>query len=356
MRLRHIFALLAVLLCLGVMTGCGSDKKEIKIGVAMPSQTRQRWNQDGANIEKKLLEQGYTVNLQYANNEPDLQVKQIDAMVQQGCKVIIIASVDAYALSDVLDRAKSEGAKIISYDRLIMNTDAVDYYATFDNMAVGTMQGEYIENKLGLKEGNGPYNLEIFAGDMADNNTLFLFEGSMDVLHPYLKNGQLVIRSGETELKQCSIPRWSDTLSKERMARILATHYTDANLDVALCANDSTALGVLGALLEAGYNTPERKIPIITGQDADKKNMAAMLRGELTMTIFKDTRILAEQTVNMVNAIIAGKEPETNDIGNYNNGMKIVSTFLVRPQFVDISNYKEFLIDSGYYNESDIKD
>ena len=357
MKSRQIIAVLMSLLMLTFLAGCGtSDKKNTKIGVAMPTQTRQRWNQDGANIEKKLLEQGYSTDLQYANNEIDLQVSQIEKMIQDGCKVIIIAAVDANSLSDVLDKAKGKKIKIISYDRLIMNTDAVDYYATFDNLAVGTMQGEYIEEKLGLKEGKGPYRLEITAGSLDDNNAISLFEGGMDVLRPYIQNGQLVVKSGQTDLKQCAISHWKEAIAKERMAGILATYYVDEPLDAAFCANDSTAIGVQGALLEAGYKTESKKMPIITGQDADKKSIKAILRGEQTMSIFKDTRILADEVVKMVNAIIAGKEPETNDIGNYNNGMKVVPTFLIRPQFVDKSNYKELLIDSGYYTENDIKD
>jgi len=357
MKFKQIIAVLMSILMLVFMTGCGSgDKKSAKIGVAMPTQTRQRWNQDGANIEKKLLEQGYRVDLQYANNEIGLQISQIEKMIKDECKVIIIAAVDANSLSDILEKAKEKKIKIISYDRLIMNTDAVDYYATFDNLAVGTMQGEYIEEKLNLKNGGGPFYLEITAGSLDDNNTVSLFEGAMDVLRPYIQKGQLVVRSGQTDLKQCAISHWKEEIAKERMAGILADYYADAHLDAALCANDSTAIGVQAALLEAGYNTPEKKMPIITGQDADKKNIKAILRGEQTMSIFKDTRILSDEVVKMVNAIIAGKEPETNDIGNYNNGMKIVPSFLLRPQFVDKSNYRELLIDSGYYTENDIRE
>ena len=322
----------------------------------MPTQTRQRWNQDGANMERKLIDQGYTVDLQFGNNEIDLQIAQIDKMIDEGCRVIIIGAVDTSSLSTVLEKAKNFGVTIISYDRLIVNTDAVDYYATFDNLAVGTMQGEYIEEKLGLKEGKGPYNLEMTAGSLDDNNTIFLFEGAMDILRPYIQSGQLVVKSGQVNLKQCSIPHWKENIAKERMAQILAANYYDAHLDIALCANDSTAFGVIAALEGAGYYTNDKKMPIITGQDCDRKNLKLILNGEQTMSIFKDTRTLAEQVVKMVNAIIAGKEPETNDIGNYNNGVKVVPSFLVRPQFVDKDNYREILIDSGYYNESFFKE
>ena len=351
MKFNKIFAVCLLIAFLIGAAGCDlMDKKNIIIGVAMPTQTRQRWNQDGANMEKDLREQGYNVDLQFANNDTELQISQIANMITEGCKVIIIGAVDANALSPILDEAKNAGIKIISYDRLIMNTDAVDYYATFDNLAVGTMQGEYIEEKLGLKSGKGPFNLEITAGSLDDNNTIFLFEGAMDVLRPYIQSGQLVVQSDQITLKQCAISHWKEDIAKERMLQIINTYYTDKNIDVALCANDSTAIGVQNALREANRN-----FPIITGQDCDRKNLKMIVNGEQTMSIFKDTRTLAAQVVKMVNAIIAGKEPETNDIGNYNNGVKVVPSFLVRPQFVDKSNYREVLIDSGYYNESDFQ-
>ncbi|MBR2179854.1 MAG: sugar-binding protein [Selenomonadaceae bacterium] len=357
MNCRNILAVCLSLILIVFVTGCFlTDRRSTKIGVAMPTQTRQRWNQDGANIERKLLERGYSVELEFGNNEIDLQVSQIDKMIEDGCKVIIIGAVDANSLSEVLDKAKNNGIKIISYDRLIMNTDAIDYYATFDNLAVGTIQGEYIEDKLGLKVGRGPYNLEIIAGSLDDNNTIFFFEGAMEVLRPYIQSKQLVVQSRQVNLKQCAIPHWKEHIAKERMLNILNTYYIDKYLDVALCANDSVAIGVMGALEDKGYyDTDDEKVPIITGQDCDRKNMNMIINAEQTMSIFKDTRLLAEQVVKMVDAIVAGKEPETNDIGNYNNGVKFVPSFLVRPQFVDKDNYREVLIDSGYYNEAEFQ-
>ena len=347
---KIIFVLLGAVLLL--LPGCSDgNRKTICIGVAMPTQTRQRWNQDGANLERKLQAQGYKVDLQYANNETDLQIAQIDKMINEDCKVIIIGAVDGYVLGDVLDRAKDKGIVIISYDRMIMNTDAVDYYATFDNLAVGTIQGEYIEEKLGLKDGNGPFNMEITAGSLDDSNTLYYFEGAMEVLRPYIANGQLTVKSGQTAIKQCAIAHWKEHIAEARMYEILSDCYVDSHLDVALCANDSTAIGAIGALKAAGYHTDAKPMPLITGQDADRKNIRAILSGDQTMSIFKDTRNLAEQVVKMVNSIVIGKTPETNDIGNYFNGVKVVPSFLIRPQFVDKDNYKALLIDSGYYNE-----
>ena len=353
MRFKKIIAALLLPMIIFLIGGClFPDKGATKIGVAMPTRERQRWNQDGANIERGLLSEGYRVDLQYADNNVEVQIEQIKNMVDEGCRVLIVAAIDGRLLSSVLDYAKKNGATVISYDRLIMDTDAIDYYATFDNLAVGTIQGEYIEEKLGLREGKGPYNLEITAGSLDDNNTIFFFEGAMEVLRPYIKTGQLVVNSGQTKLKQCEIPHWKEKTAEERLTWILQTYYGDKNLDVALCANDSTARGVLDSLKKNGYGS-EKKFPLVTGQDCDKKNLKEIVSGEQTMSIFKDTRILAAQVVKMVDAIVVGKEPETNDMGNYNNGVKIVPSFLVRPIFVDKDNYRKLLIESGYYRESD---
>lgn len=331
----------------------GSGAKGVKIGVSMPTKSLQRWNQDGANMQKKLQEQGYDVDLQFAENKIETQVSQIENMITKGCKVIIVGAIDGGSLSSVLDEAKSAGCKVISYDRLIMNTDAVSYYATFDNYGVGKIQGQYLEEKLGLKSGKGPYNLEITTGPLDDNNVVFFFKGAMDVLKPYIDKGQLVVRSGQITREQCATPNWDEAKTQERMDNILTTYYTDAKLDAVLCSNDSTSLGVQSALKSAGYSAG--KMPLVTGQDANLPNVKAIIAGEQSMSVFKDTRALADQVVKMVDAIMAGQEPEVNDTSSYNNGTKVVPSYLLQPQFVDLSNYKTLLIDSGYYQESDLK-
>jgi len=357
-NMKFVRIIAGVSLCLVTLMaiGCGfGSKDEVMIGVSMPTKVMQRWNQDGENMERKLAEHGYKVDLQFADNDPGLQIAQIDKMLADGCKVVVVTAVDANSLSEVLDRAKEMGRRVISYDRLIMNTDAVDYYTSFDNLTVGTMQGEYIVDKLGLKNGAGPFTMEIVAGSLDDNNSRPFFEGAMDILRPYIKSGQLIVKSGQTDLKSCATLHWQSYIAKARMTLILNAFYVNDKLDVVLCANDSTAMGVQAALKEAGYNKPEKPMPLITGQDADKKNVIAIIKGEQTMTVFKDTRLLAEQTVKMIDELMEGKEPETNDIGNYNNGMKIVPSFLVRPQIVDKSNYEQVLIESGYYTKKDIE-
>ena len=347
-----------------VMTGCGAQKdavsssggsdKKIKVGVSMPTKSLQRWNQDGSNMEAKLKEKGYDVDLQFAENKVEMQVSQIENMVTKGAKVIIVGAIDGGALSSVLDEAKSAGVQVIAYDRLIMNTDAVSYYATFDNYGVGKIQGEYIETKLGLKEGKGPYNFEIATGPLDDNNVVFFFKGAMDILQPYIDQGKLVVKSGQKTREQCATPNWDEAKAQERMDNIITSHYTSDKIDAVLCSNDSVSLGVQSALKSAGYGAG-KAMPVVTGQDANISNVKAILAGEQSMSVFKDTRALADQVVKMVEAIVNGKEPEVNDTKTYNNGKKVVPSYLLQPQFVDMSNYKKLLIESGYYKESDLQ-
>jgi len=363
MSIKKILVFCLAAMVAVVMTGCGGQKdtgsssggsdKKIKVGVSMPTKSLQRWNQDGSNMEAKLKEKGYDVDLQFAENKVEMQVSQIENMITKGAKVIIVGAIDGGALSSVLDEAKSAGVQVIAYDRLIMNTDAVSYYATFDNYGVGKIQGEYIETKLGLKEGKGPYNFEIATGPLDDNNVVFFFKGAMDILQPYIDQGKLVVKSGQKTREQCATPNWDEAKAQERMDNIITTHYTSDKIDAVLCSNDSVSLGVQSALKSAGYGAG-KAMPVITGQDANISNVKAILAGEQSMSVFKDTRALADQVVKMVEAIVNGKEPEVNDTKTYNNGKKVVPSYLLQPQFVDMSNYKKLLIESGYYKESDL--
>ena len=354
---RVVTVMTICLAMLLLIAGCGGStkNKDAKIGVSMPNRTLQRWNQDSEYLEKNLRDRGYKVFLEFADNDAAMQKMQLQQMIDEGCKILVVTAVNTDVLTDVLEVAKDNGVKVIAYDRLLMNTDAVDFYASFDNITVGTMQGEFIAENLSLKNGAGPYKMEIFAGSLDDNNSRLFFEGAMDVLRPYIKSGQLIVKSGQKDLVSCATLHWQEYIAKARMTLLLSSYYTNDKVDVVLCANDSTAMGVQTALKEAGYGMPSKKMPIITGQDADKKNVVAIINGEQSMTVFKDTRILAEHALKMIDAMMAGKEPETNDIGNYDNGVKSVPSFLIRPQVVTKANYRELLIDSGYYTEKDLQ-
>lgn len=331
---------------------CAPAMAEGKIGVAMPTQDLQRWNQDGANMKSKLEAAGYEVDLQYANNEVALQVSQLENMILGGCKVLVVASIDGSALGTVLAQAKEEGIPVIAYDRLIMKSDAVTYYATFDNYKVGAIQGQFIEEKLGLKEGKGPFNIELFAGSPDDNNALFFYQGAWDVLSPYIENGQLVVPSGQTDFNTIAILGWGSEDAQNRMDNLLTAFYSDGKpLHAVLSPNDSLAIGIANSLTNMGFSP----YPILTGQDCDKANMKNILAGKQSMSIFKDTRTLAEKVVGMVDALMKGTEPEINDTKTYDNGEgRIIPSYLCEPVFADKDNYKELLIESGYYTEADI--
>jgi len=361
MKKKLFLMVIAVLLF--ALTGCSSagggktSGKESKgfVGIAMPTKSAERWIQDGGNMKKILEEKGYKVDLQYAEDVVENQISQIENMITKGVDVLVIASIDGKSLTNVLEGAKAQNIPVISYDRLIMDTDHVNYYVTFDNYKVGQLQGKYIEEKLGLKEGKGPYNIELFAGSPDDNNAYFFFDGAMSILKPYMDKGQLIVQSGQTKFEQVATLRWDDSLAQSRMDNILSAHYTDKRLDAVLSPYDPISLGVISSLKGVGYGTKDKPLPLITGQDADLASIKSIVAGEQTQTIFKDTRKLAEKAVEMIEALLSGKEPEVNDTKSYDNGVKVVPAYLLEPVSVDITNYKEVLIDSGYYTEEQIK-
>ena len=328
----------------------------VKVGVSMPTQSLQRWNQDGSNMKAELEAAGYEVDLQYAgDNDIPTQVNQLENMITGGCQVLVVASIDGSALTEVLKGAKDANIPVIAYDRLIMNSDAVSYYATFDNYKVGQFQGNYIKDALDLDNQAGPFNIELVTGAPDDNNVNFFFGGAMDVLTPYIEAGKLVVPSGQTEKAQCATPNWSTEESQKRMENLITSngYGPDATkLDAVLCSNDSTANGVTNALLGAGYTADT--MPIITGQDCDKPSVKNMIAGTQSMSIFKDTRTLASQVVEMVDCILQGKDVPVNDTTTYDNGTGVIPSFLCDPVICTQDNYKELLIDSGYYAEADL--
>ena len=323
-----------------------------KVGVSMPTKDLQRWNQDGANMESELKAAGYEVDLQYASNDVQTQLSQIENMISGGCDVLVIAAIEGSSLGEALDMAKEKGIPVIAYDRLLMDSDAVSYYATFDNYMVGTVQGTYVKDTLDLDNAEGPFNIEFTAGDPGDNNAGYFFNGAYDVLKPYIEEGKLNVVSGQKTFEEVATASWATETAQSRAENILSSYYADGtNVDVWLCSNDSTALGVETALAN-NYNGT---YPIITGQDCDIENTKNMIAGKQSMSVFKDTRTLASQVVKMVGQILNGETVDVNDTETYNNNKITVPSYLCEPVFADANNYKEILIDSGYYTEDDLK-
>ena len=323
-----------------------------KVGVSMPTKDLQRWNQDGANMQSELEAAGFEVDLQFASNDVQTQLSQVENMISSGCNVLVIAAIEGSSLGEALDMAKEAGIPVIAYDRLLMDSDAVSYYATFDNYMVGTVQGTYVKDTLDLDNADGPFNIEFTEGDPGDNNAGYFFNGAYDVLKPYIDEGKLVVVSGQKTFEECATPTWATETAQSRAENILSSYYADGtNLDVWLCSNDSTALGVENALA-ANYNGT---YPIVTGQDCDIENTKNMIAGKQAMSVFKDTRTLASQVVKMITQILNGEEVDVNDTETYNNNVITVPSYLCEPVFADVNNYKELLIDSGYYTEDQLK-
>ena len=338
--------------CMILALGATAFADDNLVGVAMPTKDLQRWNQDGENMKAQLEAAGYQVDLQYGANDIATQVSQIENMIANGCKVLVIASIDGDSLGTVLAQAKEAGIPVIAYDRLIMNSDAVSYYATFDNWLVGVTQGKFIEKALDLENAAGPFNMEFITGDPGDNNINFFFDGAMSVLQPYLDSGKVVCPSGQTEKAVVATANWATDAAQARFENILAANYSDGTqLDAVLASNDSTALGVENALAASYSNAV---YPVITGQDCDIAIMKNLIEGKQAMSVFKDTRTLASKVVEMVDALMKGAEPPVNDTETYDNGTGIIPSFLCEPVACTADNYKEIVIDSGYYTEDQL--
>nr|WP_245695156.1 multiple monosaccharide ABC transporter substrate-binding protein [Streptomyces antibioticus] len=348
------------------LTACGQDseggsaesKGDAKggtIGIAMPTKSSERWIADGKNVESNLQKLGYKTKLVYGEDEPDQQVSQIENLITQGVKALIVAAIDNKSLNNVLQEAKDAGIPVIAYDRLILGTPNVDYYASFDNSKVGELQANYIVEKLGLASGKGPFNIELFAGSNDDNNTKYFFNGAMSVLKPYIDSKKLVVKSGQVDLNKVTTLRWDGATAQRRMDDILTGSYKSGRVDAVLSPYDGISIGILSALKSDGYGSKSKPLPVLTGQDAELASVKSIIAGEQTQTVYKDTRELAKVAANMVDAVLNDKKPETNDTKTYDNGSKVVPAYLLKPVSVDKTNYKQVLVDGGYYTEGELK-
>ncbi|MFF4831574.1 multiple monosaccharide ABC transporter substrate-binding protein [Streptomyces sp. NPDC001315] len=331
------------------------DSKGGTIGIAMPTKSSERWITDGANVEKDLQAKGYKTKLVFGEDDPDQQVSQIENLITQGVKALIVAAIDNKSLNNVLQQAADANIPVISYDRLILGTKNVDYYASFDNEKVGQLQANYIVDKLGLKSGKGPFNIELFAGSNDDNNTKYFFNGAMSVLQPYIDSKKLVVKSGQTALTKVTTLRWDGATAQKRMEDILTSTYTSGRVDAVLSPYDGISIGILAALKSDGYGSASKPLPVITGQDAELASVKSIIAGQQSQTVYKDLRKLAQVATDMVDATLNGKKPEINDTKSYNNGTKVVPAYLLQPVSVDKTNYEKELVEGGYYTADQLK-
>ncbi|MFF6785645.1 multiple monosaccharide ABC transporter substrate-binding protein [Streptomyces sp. NPDC012510] len=341
-------------------TACGGEtpragSEGYTIGIAMPTRASERWLTDGKSVVEDLESKGYKTKLVYGDDDPKAQVAQIEELVQQRVSALIVAAIDNKALNGVLKQAADADIPVISYDRLILGTNDVDYYVSFDNEQVGRLQARHIIDKLDLEEGEGPFNIELFAGSPDDNNTKFFFDGAMHLLQPYLDNKQLVVRSGQTDLDQITTLRWDGPTAQKRMNKVLADTYANRTVDAVLSPYDGISIGIINALKEDGYGTAGKPLPIITGQDAELASVKSIIAGEQSQTVYKDLRLLAEAAATMVDDILNGDTPQLNNRRAYKNGVKAVPAYLLQPISVDKSNYEYILLGSDFYTAEDLK-
>ncbi|MFS0866953.1 multiple monosaccharide ABC transporter substrate-binding protein [Microbacterium sp. 179-B 1A2 NHS] len=347
----------------GNTAGSGGEGDGGLIGVAMPTKSSERWIQDGDAVKKALEAEGYQVDLQYAEDDIPTQVSQIENMITKGAEALIVASIDGTTLTEALQNAADAEIPVIAYDRLIKGTENVDYYATFDNELVGNQQAWSVLNGLGLTdlEGNpaadapeGPFNIELFAGSLDDNNAFFFFNGAMDVLKPFVDDGTLVVKSGQTSIEQAATLRWDGETAQSRMEDILTANYSDGSqVDAVLSPYDGISRGIISALADAGYTQGE-DWPIISGQDAEVDSVKAILSGEQYATIFKDTRELAKVAAGMAVSVLQDEQPEVNDEETYDNDVKIVPSYLLAPVPVVKDNVEPALVDTGYWTADEL--
>ncbi|RZM99152.1 sugar ABC transporter substrate-binding protein [Bradyrhizobium genosp. SA-3] len=352
LKLKTTFLALALAGAATMATGVTASAQKATVGIAMPTKSSARWIDDGNNMVKVLKERGYNTDLQYAEDDIPNQLSQVENMVTKGAKALVIAAIDGTTLSDVLKQAKAKGITVIAYDRLIRGTPNVDYYATFDNFQVGVLQAQSIEQGLGLKEGKGPFNIELFGGSPDDNNAYFFYNGAMSVLKPYIDSGKLVVVSGQMGMDKVATLRWDGATAQARMDNLLSAYYGNKKINAVLSPYDGISIGIISSLKGVGYGSADQPMPIISGQDAEVPSIKAMLRGDQYSTVFKDTRDLAKVTADMVDAALAGKQVTVNDTKTYENGVKTVPSYLLKPVVVYKDNWEKVLVDSGYYKKS----
>ena len=351
LKFNKTFRSMAVILAVSslALAGCGRTETpaasegaapgfaaDSTIGVALPQKTSENWVLAESLFNKGLTDAGFKADVQFANAGVSEQQNQISAMVAKGAKVIIVGAIDGAQLGTQLKQAKNSGATVIAYDRLLLNTEDVDYYVAYDNFKVGELQGQALLDGMKAKKPSGPYNIELFAGSPDDANAKVFFDGAMKVLQPKIDDGTVVVASGQTSFEQAVTQGWKAENAQKRMDSLLVSSYSSATLDGVLSPNDTLARAILTSVKAAGKPTPT-----VTGQDAEVESVKSIMAGVQYSTINKDTTALVEHAIQMAKDLQSGKTPEVNDPTSYENGVKVVPAFLLAPQIVTKENAAE---------------
>ncbi len=337
------------------LTGTAAAQDNGTIGIAMPTKSSARWISDGESMVEQFEAAGYEAILQYAEDDIPTQLAQIENMLTRGVDALVIAAIDGTTLGNALETAAALEVPVIAYDRLIRDSENVDYYTTFDNFKVGVQQASSLVQ--GLEErfpDVEPWNVELFGGSPDDNNAYFFYDGAMSVLQPLIDSGKVNVASGQMGMDTVGTLRWDGSVAQARMDNLLSANYTDAPVHGVLSPYDGLSLGILSSLKGIGYGSGDQLMPIVSGQDAELPSVKSILSGEQYSTVFKDTRELARVTVKLVDDVLNDREPEINDTETYENGVKTVPSYLLEPVSADASNIEAMMVDSGYYTADQI--
>ena len=318
-----------LLLMFGVaLSGCGSTsstQKAKEVAICFPN-TSPGWERNGAAMQRALEAEGFSVDMYYTKVDSE-QLQQFKEAVSKRVACIVICTLGNDTMhAENFAEAKKHNIPVIIVDGFVRNDD-ISYYTSFDNNAIGEAMGEYFESVLNLKNGAGPYNIEFFSGSE------IFFNGTLKILNPYLKSGQLICRSGQTTFDQTSVKDWNPDNARTRIKELLSKYYTDSTVNVVISPNDDIA----GAILEE-FEKAGKPYPLISGLDGDPAAFERIKAGKQTFTIAKDPDILASKCVRMIKAVVEGTQPDINDVTSYNSGTRFVPSYLCTPMIVDQTN------------------
>ena len=358
--MKKLLLWVVVLLCISIIAGFSLAESKLYVGIVLPTKDEPRWIQDEARFNDALKTAGYSAEILFSQGSSAKEKENVEALITKGVKVLIICPHDATAAAASADEARAAGIKVISYDRLIRETEAVDYYVTFDSIAVGEAQAQYLVDKA-TGTGNPLY---LYAGAATDNNAFLFFEGAWNVLQPKIADGTFVIKNSS----QAVALQGKSTLTRDEMGKIIgqvttnwdftvAKNLAEANLTVTKAADKGNVFilapndGTSRAIADAFAADNDVKSYVISGQDAEIPSVQYIIDGKQSMTVLKDVRTLVSDAIAAAVAYLTDKTPEQTN--TYNNGKIDVPAKPSVVVTVDKSNVKAALIDSGYYKATE---